>query len=210
MLLGRTSRWWLASVFILFTALLFYNVFYFWSTGNAVPNIMNLDEEWNVPTFFSAVVFLSLFFPLILAIARLRNHQMPVPAFLYGAMGACILFLIADEVGSFHDGSLRPFFFDYCDAVRICFNGAAWVWFYLPIVLVVGFSILFGLKQSGFRTEDNRLFVISVILFFSVFIIEWIEPVYIPYANFFQEWVEIVAAILFYMHFETEAGWKKT
>ncbi len=209
MLLRKSSRWWLGSVFILFTGILLYNIFYYRWTGSVPPPWIDLDEEWNVPTFFSALVFLSISFPLVSAIRRFIQCQQRLPAFLYSLMGVLILFLIADELFLFHDGSGRAFFTDYCDWLRICFNGAEWVWFYLPIALVIGAFIITGLRRAGMRTEHNRLFVMSLLLFFSVFIIEWVEPAFSPYANDFQEWVEIVAAILFYMHIETEAAWQQ-
>lgn len=111
--LDRNIRWFLIALALVAIGLVGSNVvlylgrFGLGQSGLAVPPLLDLDQERNLPTYFSALALTVLAW-LALRIGRLRRRTRSSDSKLWFVMAGALFYVSVDEVGEFHERLTDP------------------------------------------------------------------------------------------------------
>jgi hypothetical protein len=161
----------------------------------------NLDSERNLPTLYQGLkilIFGYLFFFIWLSMAKTLNRLGNLFAI---SVFSLFLYLGYDEVNQIHEGVpayIERFLPNFHENVlkftdSISYNGAIWIIYYIPIIILVGlpimsFQIYYLIKKIKWKTLVG---FVGIIFLFSIPLIEFLNTSSTLSGDEYNLWVSL-------------------
>ena len=136
--------------------------------------LFSFNDEYNIPTFYSAIALLFSSLVLFLISNILKNKS--IDTYYWKFLSLIFLFLSIDEISEIHE------WFGYSTNLG---DFGPWYFYYLPFVFAIGLISLYFMKKIPFEISKLIIFSMMIFLFGCVFL-EFIQNLFVTNTNDFK------------------------